>query len=164
MFEFLSIGLLFALGGAALAALLPGIGSSIGVGIAGQGASGVIAEDPDKFSKLLILQLIPGTQGFYGFIAFLLIMSKLGLMSGTIFPVSLQTGIMIFCAALPVAFVGWISAIHQGKVSLAAITIVVKKPDEFGKAIVLPAMVETYAILSLLTTVLMLININVAPA
>jgi V/A-type H+-transporting ATPase subunit K len=161
MLEFLSIGLFFALGGAALAALLPGIGSSIGVGIVGQGASGVIAEDPEKFSKLLILQLIPGTQGFYGFIASLLIMQKLGIFAGAITEVSLQTGVMIFCAALPVAFVGWISAIHQGKVSLAAINIAVKKPEEFGKASVLPAMVETYAILGLLATILLLWKITV---
>lgn len=158
--EFLSLGLFFAMGGAAMAALLPGIGSAIGVGIAGQGASGVIAEDPDKFSKLLILQLLPGTQGFYGFIASILIMQKLGIFSGPISPVPLEAGVMIFCAALPVAFVGWISAIHQGKVSLSAIAIAVKKPDEFGKAIVLPAMVETYAILGLLATILLLWKIT----
>lgn len=159
--EFLSNGLMFALAGAAMAAFFPGLGSSIGVGIVGQGASGVISEDPGKFSKLLILQLIPGTQGFYGLIACLLILQKLG-MPGPFAAVSLQTGLAIFCAALPVAIVGWISAIHQGKVSLAAINIVVKKPDEFGKAIVLPAMVETYAILGLLATVLMLNSVTIA--
>jgi len=163
MFEFLSIGLFFALGGAAIAAFLPGIGSSIGVGIVGQGASGVIAEDPNKFSRLLILQLLPGTQGFYGLIASILILLKLGF-PGEFVPVTLASGVAIFCAALPVAFVGWISAIHQGKVSLAAITIAVKKPDEFGRAIVLPAMVETYAILGLLSTILILNSITAVPA
>ena len=61
-----NLGIVFALTGAALAALLAGIGSAIGVGIAGEAAAGVITEDPNKFSKVLVLQLLPGTQGIYG--------------------------------------------------------------------------------------------------
>jgi V/A-type H+/Na+-transporting ATPase subunit K len=158
MLEFLNFGLTYALAGAAVAAFFPGLGSSIGVGLVGQGASGVVAEDPEKFGRLLILQAIPGTQGIYGLLACFLILAKIGF-PGPFVEVSLGTGLALFCAALPVAIVGWISAIHQGKVSLAAINILVKKPDEFGKAIVFPAMVETYAVLGLLATVLMVNNI-----
>ena len=45
------LGIVYALLGAALAVLLAGAGSSIGVGIAGQAAAGVVTEDPSKFAK-----------------------------------------------------------------------------------------------------------------
>ena len=60
------LGIVLALLGAALAALMAGIGSAIGVGMAGEAAAGVVTEDPQKFGKFLILQLLPGTQGIYG--------------------------------------------------------------------------------------------------
>ena len=61
-----NMGVVLALLGAVLAALFAGIGSAIGVGIAGEAAAGVVTEDPNKFSKVLVLQLLPGTQGIYG--------------------------------------------------------------------------------------------------
>ena len=60
-----NLGLVYALLGAAVAVFLAGAGSAIGVGIAGQAASGVVTEDPSKFAKVLIMQLLPGTQGIY---------------------------------------------------------------------------------------------------
>ncbi len=50
--------------GVALAAIMPGIGSARGVGLVGEAASGLITEEPEKFGKALILQLLPGTQGY----------------------------------------------------------------------------------------------------
>ena len=58
------MGIVFALLGAAIAVLFAGAGSALGVGIAGQAAAGVVSEDPSKFAKVLIIQLLPGTQGF----------------------------------------------------------------------------------------------------
>ena len=66
------LGIVYALLGAAVAVFLAGTGSAIGVGIAGQAASGVVTEDPSKFAKVLILQLLPGTQGIYGLLVGLL--------------------------------------------------------------------------------------------
>ena len=66
----MSLGIFYAILGAALAAVFAGIGSAVGVGLAGQAAAGLTAEDPDKFSKALILELLPGTQGIYGLIFF----------------------------------------------------------------------------------------------
>ena len=48
------LGIVYALLGAALAVLLAGAGSSIGVGIAGQAAAGVVTEDPSKFATATI--------------------------------------------------------------------------------------------------------------
>ena len=75
----MGIGIVYALLGAALAVLLAGAGSAIGVGIAGQAASGVVTEDPGKFAKVLIMQLLPGTQGRYGLMIGFVTLVKRGL-------------------------------------------------------------------------------------
>lgn len=147
-------GIMWALLGAVTAVILAGCGSAYGVGVAGQAASGVVSEDPSKFAKVLILQLLPGTQGIYGLLVAFITLSKVGLLGGAAADVSIQVGLLIFAACLPIGVVGLISAIHQGKTSVAAIGIVAKKPEQFGKAMLFPAMVETYAILALLISIL----------
>ena len=141
-------GIVWALLGAAISVALAGIGSAIGVGTAGRAAAGVVTEDPDKFAKVLLLQLLPGTQGIYGLLVAFLALSKVGILGGGVADISLETGLMIFVACLPIAIAGLLSAIHQGKTSVASIGIVAKKPEQFGKAMLFPAMVETYAILA----------------
>ncbi len=148
------LGIVYALLGAALAVLLAGAGSALGVGVAGQAASGVVSEDPSKFAKVLIMQLLPGTQGIYGLLVGFITLSKVGLLGGGIKEVSVATGLLILAACLPIGIVGLISGKSQGKTAAAAIGIVAKKPDQFGKAMLFPAMVETYAILALLISIL----------
>ena len=131
------------------------------IGIAGQAASGVMSEDPSKFAKVLILQLLPGTQGLYGLIIGFVTLSKIGLLGGGAAEVSVQTGLLILAACLPIGIVGLISGKSQGKTAAAAIGIVAKKPDQFGKAMLFPAMVETYAILALLISFLAVSAIQV---
>ena len=149
------LGLMLALFGAALAGGMAGVGSAIGIGVAGQSAAGVMSEDPDKFVQCLLLQALPGTQGFYGFIVVFMVLAKLQLF-GTPVAVTWVEGLSIFAACMPVALACWYSAIWQGKTSAACIQMIAKKPEAMGKALVLPAMVETYAVLSLLTTILLL--------
>ena len=62
-------------------------------------------------------------------------------------------------SSILIAIVGLVSAYHQGRTSVASIGIVAKKPDQFGKAMLFPAMVETYAILALLVSILTITNI-----
>lgn len=155
------LGIVYALLGAATAVFLSGAGSALGVGIAGQAASGVMSEDPSKFAKVLILQLLPGTQGLYGLIIGFVTLSKIGLLGGGAADVSVQTGLLILAACLPIGIVGLISGKSQGKTAAAAIGIVAKKPDQFGKAMLFPAMVETYAILALLISFLAVSAIQV---
>ena len=157
----LTQGQFLALLGASLAVLLAGIGSAIGVGIAGQAAAGVITEDPGKFGQTLLLQALPGTQGIYGLLTGFVIMQKIGLIGGNLVEVSTRSGLLIFAAALPIAFVGFLSAIAQGKASAASMGIVAKRPEELAKGLTYPAMVETYAVLALLASILMLFGINV---
>ena len=148
------LGIVYALLGAALAVLLAGAGSALGVGVAGQAASGVVSEDPSKFAKVLIMQLLPGTQGIYGLLVGFITLSKVGLLGGGIKEVSVATGLLILAACLPIGIVGLISGKSQGKTAAAAIGIVAKKPEQFGKAMLFPAMAETYAILALLISIL----------
>ncbi|MBR0086243.1 MAG: V-type ATP synthase subunit K [Lachnospiraceae bacterium] len=161
MKELFTNGIVWALFGAALASILAGIGSALAVGKAGQAASGVVTEDPSAFAKVLILQLLPGTQGIYGLLVAFITLSKIGILGGAPADLSLSTGLLIFCACLPIAIVGLISAKHQGDTSIAAIGIVAKRPDQFGKAMLFPAMVETYAILALLVSILAVSSIPV---
>ena len=149
-----NLGLVYALLGAAAAVFLAGAGSALGVGIAGQAASGVVTEDPSKFAKVLVMQLLPGTQGIYGLLVGFITLSKIGLLGGGAAELTPQTGLLILAACLPVGIVGLISGKSQGQCSAAAIGIIAKKPDQFGKAMLFPAMVETYAILALLVSFL----------
>jgi V/A-type H+-transporting ATPase subunit K len=154
-------GLVLALIGAALAALLAGIGSAKGVSLVGEAASGVVSVDPSKFSKVLLLELLPGTQGLYGLIAAMFILIKTNVLSGNAAELTVQQGLAFLAASLPIAVVGLISGIMQGRTAAAGVSITAKKPDHNGKAIIMAAMVETYAILALLISVLMILNIAV---
>ena len=147
-------GIVFALLGVAVAVILAGMGSAYGVGVAGQAAAGVVTEDPDKFAKVLLLQLLPGTQGIYGLLVAFVALSRYGLLGAASAELSVASGLMVMAACLPIGVVGLVSARHQGRTSVASIGIVAKKPEQFGKAMLFPAMVETYAILALLVSIL----------
>lgn len=146
--------------GAVFATLFAGIGSAIGVGHAGQAGGAVVAEDPDKFGSVLVLQLLPGTQGIYGLLIGFVIASKAGLLGGGA-DISAAAGLQLFFAALPIAFGGLLSAIAQGKVAATGIAMVGKRPEESGKAIIFAVMVETYAVLALLFSFLMVNGVAV---
>ena len=154
-----SFGIVFALFGAVLAALLAGMGSAKAVGMAGVAASGVVTEDPSKFGKVLILQLLPGTQGIYGLLIAFITLSNIGILGGS-GDISLAKGLLYCAACLPMAIVGYFSAVAQAKASVGSIGLVAKKPEQFGKAMIFPAMVETYAILALLVSILAITNIS----
>ncbi|QGU95699.1 V-type ATP synthase subunit K [Clostridium bovifaecis] len=151
-------GLALTILGVALATFMSGIGSARGVGIAGEAASGVITEDPDKFGKALILQLLPGTQGLYGFVIGLLILINSGILGGNAEITTVQGGAYLL-ASLPIAFAGWKSAIAQGRVAASGMNILAKKPDHSTKGVVLAVMVETYALLAFVISLLLVFNI-----
>lgn len=157
-----NLGLALAIVGAAFAALLSGMGSARGVGIVGEAAAGLISEDPSKFTKVLILQILPGTQGLYGFITAIMVMIKIQLLSGTPVALTTQQGLQVLGACLPMAIVGYFSAIAQAKVAASGVSVVAKKPEQQSKAMVLSAMVETYAVLALLISLLIILRLNFA--
>ena len=147
-----------ALLGAALAAALACVGSAKGTGIAGEAGAGLVAEEPGKSGKALILQVIPGTQGLYGFVIFFVAFSKVSALIGSL---TVQQGLQILSACLPIGIGGLLSAIAQGKVAAASINILAKKPDDWTKGMIMCVIVEFYAILCLLASFLMLGAINI---
>ena len=154
-----TMGLVFALTGAILATFMGGIGSAIGVSMTGRAAAGVVTDDPSKFGKVLILQLLPGTQGIYGLLIGFVTLTQIGIMGGSS-EISLIKGLLYLAACLPMAIVGWVSALQQAKASVSSIALVAKKPDQFGKAMIFPAMVETYAVFALLISILAIFGIS----
>ena len=151
------IGLAFL--GAALAVGLCCIGSAKGTGLVGEAATGVISVAPEQFSKCLILHVLPGTQGLYGMVAWFFVLFVMGVFGGSgMQTLSVAQGLTVFVSCLPIAFGGLLSAIAQGRVAAASINIVAKRPNESTKGIILCGIVEFYAILSLLATILLLMN------
>ncbi len=151
-------GLTLALIGAGLAALFAGIGSAIGIGTAGRSATGVLSEKPERYGQMFIMVVLPGTQGFYGFLVAFLVMLNLNFFGvGGVPELSVQNGWQILAACLPVGFAGLMSAIHQGKVCAGGILMAAKRPEMAFKAgVVYAVMVEVYAVLGLLVSMFML--------
>ena len=157
----MELGFTLAVLGGAIAVVLGGIGSAIGVGLAGQASSGVMSEDPGKFGSLLLLVALPGTQCIYGFLSAFLVMLKIGLVGEALKTLTVYQGWQVLIACLPVAFAGLISGIHQGKVCASGVYMVAKQPKDIMKPVIMAALVETYAVLGLLISILLLQGINI---
>lgn len=149
-------GIFLAYAGIAVAVLFAGYGSAQGVGLAGQAASGVVTEDPGKFGKSVILTALPGTQGIYGFVIGMLMYIKIAAVSD----ISVLTGLQYLMAGFPIGIVGWLSGIWQGKVVVASMGILAKRPEESTKGIIYAGMVETYAILAFVISFFLVNNIK----
>lgn len=147
-------GVFFATLGLVCAVGFSGMGSALGVGKAGQAAAALLKEQPEKFVKALILELLPGTQGLYGFV----IGMYIAVFMTPDMPVA--KGLAYFFAALPIAIVGYFSAKHQGNVAVAGMQILAKRPDDFMKGVILSVMVETYAILAFVVSFLLLTKVG----
>ena len=137
----------------ATAVFLSGMGSAKGTGMTGEAAAGLTVEEPQKFGKALVLQLLPGTQGLYGFVIGFMILGKLG---GDL---NFQQGLYYIFAALPIGVVGYFSAIAQAKVAVSGMNILAKNEDNFVQGIVYAVMVELYAILGFVISLLLVNNI-----
>ena len=149
-------GLALALLGAGLAVGLSCVGSAKGTGIAGEAGTGLLCEDPSKSGKVMVLQLLPGTQGLYGLVVWFFALFQMGMLSGSV-ELTVAQGMQYFVACMPMAIGGLLSAIAQGRVAAGSINILAKKPDDWSKGLILCGIVEFYAILSLLASMLMLL-------
>ncbi|MFC6345778.1 V-type ATP synthase subunit K [Vagococcus carniphilus] len=145
-------GIVFAILGMAIATIFSGIGSAKGVGMTGEAAAILTTEQPEKFGQALILQLLPGTQGLYGFVIAFFILGKISPDMGMV------DGLAMLGASLPIAFTGLSSGIAQGRVAAAGIQILAKKPEHATKGIIYAAMVETYAILGFVISLMLILQ------
>jgi len=153
-----TIGLFYALLGAAIAMGTGGISSAIGIGAAGVSGAGVISEDPKKFGSVLVLQALPQTQGIYGFLGAIFILIGTGILS-VVVPISDGVGLATLAAGIVIGLTS-ISAIPQGLIAAAGINSVAKNPETFGRCIVLAVMAETFAIFGLLIAIFMFVGIG----
>ncbi|WP_073998621.1 V-type ATP synthase subunit K [Anaerococcus urinomassiliensis] len=144
-------GTIFAVLAAALATLLSGMGSAKGVGMAGEATAALTVDQPEKFGKALVLQLLPGTQGLYGFVIGFFILQQIT--GGD--SITFERGLYLLMAALPVAIVGYASAQRQARVAIAGVNILAKNEDQFVKGVVYSVMVELYAILGFVISLLL---------
>ncbi|AXY25605.1 V-type ATP synthase subunit K [Suicoccus acidiformans] len=143
-------GYFFAGLGVVLAVALNGISSGRGVGRVGVAAAALIKEEPEKFAQALILQLMPASQGLYGFVIGFLIMQQMEV------GMDLVTGVSLFVASLPIAFVGYGTATYQADVAEASMAILAKRPEENSRGIIMASMVEMYAILAFVISFLLI--------
>jgi len=147
-------GTIFAVLAAAIATLFGGIGSAKGVGMTGEATAALTVDEPDKFGKALVLQLLPGTQGLYGFVIGFFIYQQI--IGGD--AITFEKGLYLLMAAIPVAVVGYASAKRQARVAIAGVNILAKNEDEFVKGVVYSVMVELYAILGFVISLLLVLN------
>jgi V/A-type H+/Na+-transporting ATPase subunit K len=155
-----------ALLGAATAVFLAGAGSAVGIGTAGRSAAGVLTDKPERYGLNFIMVVLPGTQGFYGFLAGFLVLLNMNLFGeGGVHMLTWQQGVQVFAACLPIAVTGLISAIHQGRVCAGGILMAAKRPEMAFKAgVVYAVLVEVYAVLGLLITMFIILLGGIFPA
>jgi len=145
-------GIIFGVFGAAFAIFFSGIGSARGCGMVGKAAAGIVTEEPEKFGRALLLQLLPGTQGLYGFIiGFLIAFLRLGDNP------SIYQGLYLLMASLPVGIVGYKSAIYQAEVATSGLQILAKNPAQSMKGVIFAVIVETYAIFGFVASIILLL-------
>lgn len=149
-----------ALLGAALAVALPCMGSAKGVGIVGEAATGLLSEQPGMFGKAFPLMALPMTQGVYGLVASFMMLLAVGVFNNPdhFLNLTFAQGGYFVMASLPIALAGYLSAIRQGRVAASGINLIGKRPGSMGHAITTAALVETYAIFSLLITIMLVIR------
>ncbi len=156
----MSLGLALAVLGAAIATCA-GVGSALGVGIAGEAADGVMSGEGVSFGSTLVLQALPGTQGIYGMVIAIMILTKIGVLGGAPLALTTANGLAFLFAGIPIGIVGIMSGISQGKAAASGIMLISKKEGTLGNAIIYAVMVETYAILAFIISFLMYNGITI---
>ena len=124
---------------------LSGIGSAFGTTIAGNAAEGALKKNKEKSSSYMILSALPATHGLYGFVAFLMWMSK----------DFAADGLKLFAIGLVVGVVFLISAIRQGQVCANGIAGIAGGHDVQTNTMIYAALPEFYAILSLVAALML---------
>ncbi|MHC1566394.1 MAG: V-type ATP synthase subunit K [Candidatus Syntropharchaeia archaeon] len=156
----ITMGIVFAILGAAISMGVAAISSGLGVGIAGSAGAGVIAEDPRKFGPILVLQALPQTQGIYGFLGAILILIGTGVLGGTIAEIPDELGLAALAGGIVIGLSS-VTAIAQGTIAASSMGAVAKRPETFGQGVVLAVMAETFAIFGLLVAILIFVGTKI---
>lgn len=157
----MTTGVVLAITAAVVAISLGGVGSIIGTLTAAKSGAGVVSEKPKAFGGALLTSALPSSQGIYGFLAAVIILQKVGLLGGGAIPIDVNLGMALLMGAIPVAILGLISGIGQGKVIQGGMRILANNPSEVGKAVILAVLVESMAVFGLLLTILVINSVQV---
>jgi len=141
--------------GLAISVGLGAIGSSIGVGYVAKTGAGLLAKEPQKFPQVLALSALPSTQALYGLLFGFIILIRTGLLGGTPIDFDINTGWAFIMASLPVGISCIFSGILQGQAAASGIKIIAEKPENVSQAIVLAALIESFAVFGLVISLLM---------
>jgi V/A-type H+-transporting ATPase subunit K len=147
--------------GCALAMGIAGIGSALGLMLAGTSAVAVTGEKPELFGRCLVFQVLPMTQAVYGLLTAILLMMGAGLLGGASkAPLSNpMIGISAIGIGLVVGLTG-ISAANQGQVASASISATARNPEVAARGIIYTVMPETIAIFGLLVGILLMTGLG----
>ena len=137
--------------GVALMVGLAGIASAIGTAICGQAAVGAMKKNGGAFGSYMVLSALPGSQGLYGFVCFVMVTNLYPLVGPTTTPAQ---GAAVLGIGLLVGMVNLLAAIYQGKVCANGIAAIGNGHDVMGKTLILAAFPELYAILTVAATFL----------
>jgi len=143
--------------GAALAVSLTGIGSSIGMSWVQQSAAGLVSEEPEKYGKTMILQLVPSSNALYGFVTGFLVVAQILFGNGY---ASTADGLLVAAFCLPIALVGLVACLAQAKVCVAGVNMIAKKGELSGTAIVMAVFIELFALFALIISVLGILTLT----
>ncbi len=156
------VGIGLAAIGAGLAIGVSGL-TAIGQGIAAGSGASASSEKPTAFSKSVIFSVLPETQSIYALIVSIIILYSVGMLGGTSnmsHTTALLVGIGAIGAGLSIGFAG-LSGIGQGITAAMGIGAFTRRPESFGKSMMLSVMSETFAIFGLLIAILVLRAIGV---
>jgi len=156
----ITLGLALVFLGAAVSAVFGFMGSAIGMGYAGEAGAGVLSERSDLFGKVLLLQALPGSQGIYTLVGAFLILNFAGVLGATepVF-IPVWEGVQYFIVSIPLGLAAFLSARIQGRVAASGILMIAKDDTLVARAMVLAAMVETWAIFGFLISFILLTSI-----
>lgn len=157
----MTMGVVLAVTAAVISILLGGMGSIIGTFTAAKSGAGVVSENPKAFGGALLTSALPSSQGIYGFLAAVIILQKTGLLGGEVSLMTVNTGLILLVGALPVAVLGLVSGIGQGKAIQGGMRILAKDPRDVGKAVILAVLVESMAVFGLLLSILVINSVEV---
>jgi V/A-type H+/Na+-transporting ATPase subunit K len=151
----MSLSIVFALFGLAISVGLGAIGSSLGVGYVASIGAGLLAKEPQKFPQVLALAALPSTQALYGLLFGFIILIRIGLLGGELQSFDVNTGMAIMASSIPVGVACLISGAAQGKAAASGIKILAEKPQNLSQAIVLAALIESFAVFGLVISLLL---------
>ncbi|MCL2771545.1 MAG: permease [Firmicutes bacterium] len=148
------LGNILALVGAIIAVVLTCSAASIGTRWVQEAVAGVISEQPDKFGKTLVLQLIPSSAALYGFVVgFLILLNTILAPEGAV-PYTTAEGLTLLVTCFAIGIVGFVATLMQAKVCTAGVKMIGRDGTLSGRALTMAVFIELFTLFSLIVSIL----------